>query len=406
VSTRNVIVLIVDGWGTPWLGPYGNTWIETLALNRLAAESFLCEHAITDTPDLPLVYRSYWRGSHALCPDTIADGFTPIAELLEAAGITTALVTDEPGISGHPLAATFGDRRPVSMSAAEAPAAEFHETQMARLFAAAADCLSQLSEPYFLWIHAQGMLAPWDAPLNYRNQFAGEEDPVPPEFVEVPCRLLPEDYDPDELLGIQHAYAGQIALLDQCLGGLLAYLDEDPLGSDVSLLVTSPRGFPVGEHRRVGFWDNALYGEVTQIPWIMRLPDPLAVAARTQALVQPADLYATILDWYDIPAAATAGGQSLLPLVRGEVSRLHDRACVVAEEEPGIRTRDWYLRHAERDELFAKPDDRWEINEVADRGGEVPQLMVEALQQSAEVALTGKFGELQPISPELDGPFA
>jgi hypothetical protein len=78
----------------------------------------------------------------------------------------------------------------------------------------------------------------------------------------------------------------------------------------------------------------------------------------------------------------------------------------VAEEEQGIRTRDWYLRHAERDELFAKPDDRWEINEVADRGGEVPQLMVEALQQSAEVALTGKFGELQPISPELDGPFA
>ncbi len=72
----------------------------------------------------------------------------------------------------------------------------------------------------------------------------------------------------------------------------------------------------------------------------------------------------------------------------------------------GIRTRAWYLRHAGHDELFAKPDDRWETNEVADRGGEVPQLMVEALEQSVNVALTGEFGELPPLSPELDEPFA
>jgi arylsulfatase A-like enzyme len=337
-----------------------------------------------------------------MCPDEIATRYPPLANVLEEAGVATTLVTDDPRVAAHPLAATFGECRSVDGPDVDAPVGDFHETRLAQLFATATAQLAELCEPYLLWVHSQGMLAPWDAPLSYRNQFADEEDPIPPDFAEVPSRMLEKDFDPDELLGITQAYAGQIAVLDACVGGLLTSLAEDPLGTDVACLVTSPRGFPVGEHRRIGFWDNALYGETTQVPWIMRLPDPLALAARTQALAQPADLYPTLLDWYGVLAEPTAGGHSLVPIVRGNLDRVRDRACVVTDGEQSIRTKAWYLRRADRDYLFAKPDDRWEINEVADRCGDVPQLLTEALDQFDQAAQCGDFDGLDPLPDVLE----
>lgn len=53
----NAIVLVVDRLGAGYLGPYGNTWLETPHWNRLAARSALFEWALTDAVDLPTVYR-------------------------------------------------------------------------------------------------------------------------------------------------------------------------------------------------------------------------------------------------------------------------------------------------------------------------------------------------------------
>ena len=52
MDARSAIILVVDRLGAGHLGPYGNTWVETPALNRLAAESVLFELAITDSPQL------------------------------------------------------------------------------------------------------------------------------------------------------------------------------------------------------------------------------------------------------------------------------------------------------------------------------------------------------------------
>ena len=40
--------------------------------------------------------------------------------------------------------------------------------------------------------------------------------------------------------------------------------------------------------------DQALFGELIQIPWIMRFPQQLAALVRSQALVQSSDLAATL----------------------------------------------------------------------------------------------------------------
>jgi len=157
---------------------------------------------------------------------------------------------------------------------------------------------------------------------------------------------LPADYDPDELLGVAQAYAGQVTLLDTCLGAFLDFFDGLPIADETLLTLTSARGFPLGEHGRVGPCDDALFGELAHVPWMMRFPDAAGAGARRPSLVEPADLWATLLDWWNIgdaPRSPTA--ESLLLLARGEAVAWRDRLCMAGGGgRRAIRTPAWFLR--------------------------------------------------------------
>jgi arylsulfatase A-like enzyme len=246
------------------------------------------------------------------------------------------------------------------------------------------------------------MSAAWDAPLALRNAYADPEDPVPPDFVAVPNRWLAEGYDPDELLGITHAYAGQISLLDSCIGALVDHLRESGAAETTQLTLLSARGFPLGEHRRVGPCDEPLYNETVQIPWLMRFPDGLGKLARTQALVQPSDLPGTLLDWLGLDRGKLAAPRaaSLLPIIRGEADSVRDRAFLVSSHDRAIRTAAWMLRQPTDGppELYAKPSDRWEVNEV----GRLCADVVAGLQAAlAEFEHSGAEGEMRPLADAL-----
>ena len=60
------------------LAAYGNTWINTPAIDRLAAESFVLDRAVIDSPQLEIIYRSLWQGLHAMVP-AAASGAAQIA---------------------------------------------------------------------------------------------------------------------------------------------------------------------------------------------------------------------------------------------------------------------------------------------------------------------------------------
>ena len=68
---------------------------------------------------------------------------------------------------------------------------------------------------------------------------------------------------------------------------------------------TSPRGYPLGEHQVVGDAANSLYGELVRVPWLIRMPSGPMYGARSDALVQPVDLSATLSEWF-APEDSTA----------------------------------------------------------------------------------------------------
>ncbi len=413
---RNALVLVTDRLGSGYLGPYGNTWIDTPAWNRLAARATLFETAIVDSPDLLQLYRSYWHGCHTM---SVSQGNDPpaLVERLRTgrsgtgsseAGSTEVdpveswLITDERLVAEQDVAQEF-DQRVVLPPGDDRTAEVLEETQLARVFATVLDVLQQATPPFLIWVHAQALQAPWDAPYRMRAQLAEQEDPDPLEFTVPPECHLESDYDPDMLLGIQQAYGGQVALLDSCLGVLLDALWSAPIGQSTALLATSSRGFPIGEHGYVGRSESPLFGELIQVPWLACWPGGRGAAWRQHHLVQPADMYATLLDWFALPCPdVPLWGRSLL---RDDldVSRNDLIACCAHQQQRAVRVPNWFMRcdGGNAAELYVKPDDRWEFNEISNRCRQEVDDLTQAIASFESAARQNDRQQLPPLPDSL-----
>jgi Sulfatase len=399
MPATSAVVVSIDRLGAGWLGPYGNTWLETPHFNRFAAQSLLLETVLADSPDLAQSCRAWWLGLHSMQAE---QDVPSLPRRATSAGARSLLITDEPEVARHPLAAEFGELQFVEQPPSATNQSDEEETELFRFFSAAISALESCREPAFVWIHSRAMSGPWDAPLELRNQFADPDDPEPPKLIDPPNELLAPGFDPDQILGYVHAYAGQVGLADMCFGMLLEALSEHSLASETLLAVTSPRGYPLGEHKRVGTRDQALYGELLHVPLMIRLPRETYTLTRSQRLVQPHELSGLIADccgWHDAsereenPLLADIGG------ARASVPRI---ACSASPGQRAIRTSAWFLREERgettRHELFVKPDDRWEANEVSARCREEVELLAAELNCFEQAARLGQLSQSPPLA--------
>jgi arylsulfatase A-like enzyme len=349
---ENILVVAVDGLRAAALGAYGNTSFPTPALDQFAAESIVFDWCYVDAVDLPKIYRGLWPSRPSLLR-TLADR-----------GYTTTLVTDDPAVMELEQTADFNEC--VQLSAVEPMRAnDASQTAFARLFAAACDQIAEdeAERPQFVWVHARGLYGPWDAPLELQEQLLAREegDPPPEDVLEPPDIQLIDATDPDLAFRWSCAYAAQVMVLDACFEGLLRTIEEGPQRGKWLVILCGVRGLPLGEHGRVGGIDGRLFAEQLHVPLICCFPDGRDRLSRSASLVSLADLPTALLgdprDGFVVP----------------------QRDALVATGPAGIRaarTTDWSLRQdpaaasiASRDELccelYVRPDDRWEANNVA-----------------------------------------
>jgi len=390
MPVSRAICLVVDRLRASAVGCYGNTWYATPGLDFLASQSLVLDHANLGALDLESLYRSYWRGLHPLRPSGRWDAVPPLPAQLRDAGIHTVLVTDEPRVADHRLATGFERVVQLDSSPPHEPAIGVEETGLARLLAVAgqwfeqADRLSR-DRPYLLWVHARGMDGPWDAPTRLREAVADRDDPPPLPGTAVPRRVLNAKEDPDQRFQYLCAYAGQVRLLDQCVEAFLGQVFASRHVDQTAVALLGARGFPLAEHGRIGDADEVLYGESLHVPWILRLPDLQPPLARSQQLVQPADLMPTFAEWFSTPCGdAAIDGTSLRSIVDGADPDVQ-RAVLAGTPrgERALRTPAWFLRAPAvgAAQLFAKPDDRWEVNDVADRCEDVVERLLRAIDE-------------------------
>jgi arylsulfatase A-like enzyme len=409
-----VVVVNVRGLHLGYISAYGNEWIDTPAFDRLAAEGVVFDNHFADRPD-PTGARRAWRTGRydfALAEaETASPAPAPdLVGLLKEGGAVTSLVLD----ASRPAPADFAAGWDVVIEAE----ADEEATALDYALEGAAQALEGLAETdnWLLWLDLAALLPPWDVPDDFLRHYATEDAEAEDEEESEALEPLPDPpmgrFDPDDeltFLRLQGTYAAAVAHLDAALGVLLRELKGRRLLDEVLLILTTDHGLPLGEHGVVGPDPPRLHDELVHLPLMMRLPKAEQAGRRVPALTQPVDLAPTLLDAFGLPPASMHG-HSLLPLARGEVEKVRDYACsglqVGENVECALRSPQWAFILPPRGEaggparpaqLYVKPDDRWEVNDVIQHHPELAEHIESVLRGFVEA--TRRPGPLQP--PEL-----
>jgi arylsulfatase A-like enzyme len=185
--------------------------------------------------------------------------------------------------------------------------------------------------------------------------------------------------DPDAWEWLHATFAAVTTSLDAELGAVFDHLRARGLDQSAAWFVTSDFGYPLGEHGQIGLHRPWLHEELVHLPLVIRLPGAAEAGRRVAGFTQPLDIAATLLDLFGLKPPEAA---SLLPMARGECES--QRAFVVSAlelngaAEVALRTPEWaYLLpvrvpegESREPSLFAKPDDRWEVNDLRSRNVE------------------------------------
>ena len=413
MPVRNAICITIDGLRASALGAYGNTWHPTPALDALASQSQVFDWMLCDRPTLAHFFASAWQGSGG-----------PMAERLSAIGVKAALTTDDAWVAERAEASGFAEVRRIAFASGQA-AADIGDTELAQLFAVAVDQLESWNGcaessddsngSRLLWLHARGYHGAWDAPLELRQSLLDEDDPPAPTFLTPPGLLTTNDHD--TLLVHRAAYAAQTMVLDECIDALLAALTAYGLDDSTLVVLLGCRGYALGEHGAVGGDAAALYSELMHVPCVVRTPGNMGPPPRSALLVKPVDLHATLLEWFG--AIEAAPSERAMPLLANTCTLSSKRReFVVATGDGGdrvLRTPAWMLyqrRPAEAPladehgatglELYVKPDDRWEANEIADRLPDVVERLLAVLERTAATAIDESPAAVERLDEKLD----
>jgi arylsulfatase A-like enzyme len=225
-------------------------------------------------------------------------------------------------------------------------------------------------------------------------------------LIDVPPGAEGDVLSEEELLRLRRTYAGAVSYLDAQLGALFEALHRSGRDQDTLVIFTSDQGEPLGEHGYVRRFRPWLYDELIHTPLILRLPRAAEGGTRHRALVQTVDLLPTCLDALGLPPADSAHGHSLLDLVRGRKTKLRDYACLGMDcEEYAIRTQHWHLivpidpdPEDERTlELYRKPEDRWDQNNVLEQHPDTADALELALRRFVEAIPRDALADLPPL---------
>jgi arylsulfatase A-like enzyme len=478
----NVIVIACNGLHIGFLGPYGNPWIETPTIDRLATEGVVFDHHYAENLTTLPTRRSWWTGRYGFADPE--QGWTPLRpdeeilpDILWSRGVRSALISDVPMLreagsgfgrgfddvvwirgQGYDPFITPTDKRLGRIRLADEPGLRLpteddperelwvarweqllrnravlktHEeenTGVARTVGAAIDWLERKGKepgPFCLWLDLFTPHGPWDPPESYRDMYAAaapdefetgeegdlvedEEDEAPVEdvavLIDVPGGEVGDVIDELELRRLRRTYAGCVTLLDKWLGVLFEALKAQGRLDDTMVVFNGDQGEPLGEHGFVRRPRPCLYEELAHTPLIVRMPGGKHGGGRHQALVQTVDLLPTILSALGLPPLESVHGHDLLPLIRAERTKLRDYACSGMDGvEYAIRTHLWHLvvpidpdpdDPPRGPELYRKPEDRWDQNDIAAEHPEVAEHLELTLRRFVEALERDDLGEL------------
>ena len=137
------------------------------------------------------------------------------------------------------------------------------------------------------------------------------------EFIEKYPNMTNEDIAKWRYQRYMQDYLGTIKSVDENVGRVLDYLKANDMMENTIIVYTSDQGFYLGEH---GWFDKRfVYDESLKTPLLVSWPNHIKPGSVSDALVQNLDFAQTFLDVAGVEQPADMQGESLVPVLTGDM---------------------------------------------------------------------------------------
>lgn len=332
----NVLIIQADTLRADRLGAYGHTRAKTPNLDALAAEGVLFEQHIVNATytacSIPSLLTGNYQDRHGLWfhGDTLSEKNLTLPERLSALGYRTA------GFSANPI--VHEDRG--YAQGIDSMRTLKQNNNAEQMVDHATNWLDKNGDdPFFLWLLLIDPHFPYTPPDRFTSLYPESgtyEESLSWQWefnqseAEWDKESLMWGYVANEQQIAQESalYDGEIAYLDEQVGRLLDYLDENGLRDNTLIVFTSDHGEELAEHTLFCTHGNSTYETLARVPLIIQTPD--STTSRVPQVVRTIDIAPTILSLLDIPYEDEMDGRSLAPLVRGTETALPKLPAYIA----------------------------------------------------------------------------
>ncbi len=191
-------------------------------------------------------------------------------------------------------------------------------------------------------------------------------------------------------------YLRCVQSVDDGVGEILDYLDQNGLAENTVVIYTSDQGFYLGEH---GWFDKRfMYEQSFRTPLLMRFPKEIKPGTVNNDLVMNLDFAPTFLDYAGVEAPQEMQGESFRKLIAGEKVEWRDAIYYHYYEYPsehmvkrhyGVRTDRYKLIH------FYYDIDEWELYDLEKDPDEMKSVYNDPAYADVQKMLHQKLEELR-----------
>ena len=365
MSRPNILFIMSDDHASHAISSYGSRINQTPHLDRIAdggmiLQNCFCVNSIC-TPSRANILTG--KHSHLNGVKNIGDNFDGrrpnVAKMLQADGYQTAMVgkwhlghggnADPTGFDYWnvlPGQGLYHD--PVMLEPHGRTTHKGYATNIITDFSLEWLQHRDRDRPFFMMCHHKAPHRPWDSDEKHAHMFEDGDVPMPDNFFddyanrsnaakEAKMRVFdhmterdlkidklgppPEGLSDKERANWNYQryikeYLRCVTSIDDNVGRMLDYLDEDSVADDTIVIYTSDQGFFLGDH---GWYDKRfMYEESLRMPFLVRYPREIQPGSTSDAMALNIDFAETWLDYAGVPIPDDMQGTSLRPILNGE----------------------------------------------------------------------------------------
>ena len=357
----NILFIMSDDHASHAISAYGSRINQTPNIDRIAKEGIrfnncFCTNSICTPSRATILTGTYNHVNNVTTLSSKLDGrLTTFPKLLQAEGYQTAIVGKwHLGHGGHanPTGFDYWNILPGQGLYHDPEMIDMGEKKVYPGYVT--DIITDLSldwlkernpeQPFMLMTHHKAPHRPWDPDEKLMHLYQNTDIPEPETFhddysnrasaaKEAKMRVDRDMTDrdlkypvPEGLTSAEEKqwkyqryikdYLRCVASIDNNVGRMLDYLDQEGLAENTIVVYTSDQGFFLGDH---GWYDKRfMYEESLRMPFVMRYPREIEAGSINDDMILNLDFAQTFLDCTDVDQTDEMQGRSFRPLMNGK----------------------------------------------------------------------------------------